>query len=503
MSAADQARFSESRYGREAHGQDRRRNAGVQDGRRSAAASSGPRHAASRAEGVEAYASRRRKKGRARVLKGLLVVLLALVVSGVGVALAYINHINGQLGEGISDEFRRQLNEASVEPQDPFYMLILGVDKSEGRSEEWGDSTANFRADTIILARVDPKGQKVTLVSIPRDTYTDLGDGSKDKINGAYSLGGPEQMVEAVERFSGAQISHYAEIDFEQFTSIVDTIGGVEVTLPVDVKDTKYAGIDLEAGTHTLDGTTALALVRSRHAYDEYGGGDFYRAANQRMVIYAILKKILSLDVASMTSTVSQLSGSVTTDFSVTDLLGLAMQFTNLDVDNNIYSGQAPTISQYVNQIWYEMPDEEGWRTMMERVENGESPYSDASQDFTAGVAGSVGNGTITSEDGSGPATPTFSGSVLVLNGTTKSGLALNTANSLNEAGFEATADNAASSDYQQTAVLYNASRPDAQGAALGAAQTLGVSQSYVARNDGTYSTDYDVVVVLGADSAS
>ena len=85
-------------------------------------------------------------------------------------------------------------------------------------------------------------------------------------------------MVKVVSKFANVNISHYAEVDFESFTKIVDSIGGVDVNLPQPVKDVQYAGIDLPAGEQTLNGEQALGLSRSRHAYDDYGGEIFYRA---------------------------------------------------------------------------------------------------------------------------------------------------------------------------------------------------------------------------------
>lgn len=505
MTGAEQARLSESRYGQSSRPRSR---ATVAErpaaGGRASAGSRSSQGAPSRSDGVAAYAAKRRKKGAGRILRvALVTVLLALV--GVGTAAAlYLTDISNRLGAGISDDLRQQL--VSVDPQEPFYMLLLGVDKSEGRSEEWGDSTANFRSDTIILARVDPPAQKITLVSIPRDTLVDMGSYGEQKINAAYSYGGAAYMVEVVSKFAGVDISHYAEIDFEQFTSIVDTIGGIEVTLPVAVSDMEYAGIDLPAGTQTLNGEQALGLVRSRHAYDEYGAGDFYRAANQRMVIGAIVKKVLQLDVGTMATTVSELANSVTTDFSATDILSLAMQFRNLDVANNMYSGQTPTTSEYINSIWYEVVDESAWKEMMERVENGETPYSDVSQDQTAGIAGSISgeDATQSDEESGNEDTAAFSGSVLVLNGTNVSGLASSNANLLTKKGFQATAENASTKGYTTTVIVYNSSRSDsARSAALGVAQTIGADESAVSENDGSYSENYDVVVVLGTDLAT
>ena len=235
-------------------------------------------------------------------------------------------------------------------------------------------------------------------------------------------------MVEQVSKLAGVNISHYAELNFEQFTSIVDTLGGVEVTLPVAVSDMEYSGIDLPAGTQTLNGEQALGLCRSRHAYDAYGGGDFYRSANQRMVIAAIIRKVLESDPTSWPDLISQLADSVTTDLSATEILSLANQFKDLDTENDIYSGSVPTTSQYINNLWYEVVDEDAWKTMMERTDAGETPYSDSSQDFTAGVAGSVSTSTDSSSSSDTTSTssdPVYSGTVLVLNGTTTQGLAI------------------------------------------------------------------------------
>jgi len=216
------------------------------------------------------------------------------------------------------------------------------------------------------------------------------------------------------------------------------------------------------------------------------------------MVIAAIVKKILAQDPATMATTVSQLASSVSTDLSVTDILSLATQFKDLDVDNDVYSGQTPTSSQLINSIWYEIPETAAWTTMMQRVDDGETPYSDASQDFTAGVAGSIGSGS--SDTDLTTLDATYSGSVLVLNGTSTSGLALTKANTLNKAGFTATAGNADSKS-STTAIYYNGDSTKAA-EALGVADTLGLDSSVVSKNSGTYSEKYDVVVVLGEDSA-
>lgn len=492
MTGAEQVRRSQGNHrpGRASH-------TAPESSPRTSRRASSAQHIASRSEGTGTYSQRLRKKRRRRVLRVVIVTLLVALV-GVGTAAAaYIFRINSSFQANVTDDIRAQLSEP-VEMQDPFYMLLLGVDKSEGRADEWGDSTANFRSDTIILARIDAPAQKVTLVSIPRDTQVDMGSNGSRKINDAYALGGGAYMMEVVEGFAGVDITAYAEVDFEQFVSIVDTIGGVEVTLPVAVSD-ELAAVDLPAGTQTINGDQALGLCRARHAYDEYGGGDFYRAANQRMVIGAIIKKVLTLDPVSMINAVSSMAEGVAVyPLTVTDIVSLAMQFQNFDVDTGFYSGQTPTISSYVDNIWWELVDEDAWAEMMDRVDSGLPPYSDESQDFTSGVAGSIG---ITAGDGSTSSEDeaSFSGNVLVLNGTTVSGLAASKSTELESAGFLPYADSDSSTDHTTSMVYYNG---NARSAALGVAQTLGIDEANVAENTEGYSTDYDVVVVLGTDQA-
>ena len=164
-----------------------------------------------------------------------------LLAIGGGAAGWFLFNVNSRLSSGIDPRMQQVLSDSSM--NEPFYMLLLGVDKDNDRSEEWGSYEGNFRADSIILARIDTKGRKVTLVSIPRDTEVDYGDGTKGKINSVYSDGGAAHMVEVVSNLAGVPISHYAEIDFEQFVDIVDLVGGIEVTLPVPVSDWENAGI--------------------------------------------------------------------------------------------------------------------------------------------------------------------------------------------------------------------------------------------------------------------
>lgn len=454
----------------------------------------------SRRSSLTRYSDKRRSRGRRIIIRSVLIALAALVVVGISVAFAYVNNINTKLSSGVTEELLATLSERK-EPDNPFYMLLLGVDKGEERAETDGEEYWNYRADTIILARIDPKDVKVTLVSIPRDTYVDMHENGQTKINAAYSYGGPSYMVQIVSEFADVPISHYAEFDFDGFTAIVDQIGGIDVNLPVPVSDPEYTTLELSAGEHHLNGWEALMLCRSRHAYDDYGGGDFFRAANQRMVISAISRRVLESDIVTMSGTVATLAEYTTTDMSVEDIVSLALQMKDLDIDNNFYSGQEPTISTYYDDLWYEICDTEAWQRMMRRVDAGLPPYSEEGEDFTAGIAGSISsNAADTSARDSSAiegVEAVNEGTVLVLNAAGVDGLAGEYAERLNGAGFAAQAETA-NSIRGSNLIVYNGEQN--LGRARGVFDAIGEGAD-VKDNDGSWPTDYAVVLVLGTEN--
>ncbi|MCH4180288.1 MAG: LCP family protein [Atopobiaceae bacterium] len=432
---------------------------------------------------------RRRRRRRKHALVAVLTTL-AVLAAGAGVAWAYFSKVSSNLGDGVDDSLRAELT--STSDTEPFYMLLLGTDESEERDAD-SSTDGTYRSDSMLLVRVDPQNMQVTLVSIPRDTMVEMGSHGTQKINAAYAYGGATYAVQMVEQLAGVSISHYAEIDFDQFATIVDDIGGIDVDVPMEIDDEEYTG-HLDAGEQTLTGEQALILCRSRHAYDDYGDGDACRSSNQRLVIAAIVEKVLTLDPVSMASTISTLSGSVTTDMSLTDILSLATQMSDLDVENNVYSGAVPTTSEYLNSIWYEVVDTDDWTQMMARVDAGLSPYESADDDPTAGIAGGIDS--VKNADGStGDSTTT--GTVEVQNGTSTQGLAATAASTLTSDGYTTTATNATSTSHTKTLVIY--SDTDDADKAQAVADALGGTAT-VEKDDGSYSLFTDVLVVIGSD---
>jgi LCP family protein required for cell wall assembly len=170
--------------------------------------------------------------------------------------------------------------------------LLVGSDSREGltakqrRDLKTGSAEGN-RTDTIMLIHVSETGGKPVLISIPRDSYVPIPDHGSNKINAAFTFGGPKLLTETVEQVTGLHINGYLEIGLGGFAGMVDAIGGVEICVPRDMLDDK-AGIDLEKGCQVLNGKNALGYVRSRY---EDPLGDIGRAARQRQFLGALMKQ--------------------------------------------------------------------------------------------------------------------------------------------------------------------------------------------------------------------
>ncbi len=444
--------------------------------------------------------SRQKKAKRKRIALVTVLVTLVLLIGGAGAAWAYINQVDSALRDNLDEDLLNSLT-ATDTASDPFYMLLIGVDKSEVR-ESTGSLDGTYRTDSIMLARVDPQNKTVTLISVPRDTRVTIEGHGEQKINAAYAFGGPSGAIDAVSDLAGVPINHYAEIDFDGFEAIVDALGGIEVDVPMEIDDS-MAGGHVDAGLQTLNGQEALILCRSRHAYDDYGDGDSYRAANQRLVLSAIMEKVMESDVATITSTVSTLAEYVTTDYSVTGILGLAQSMIGIDVSENVYSAAVPTESVYENDVWWEVVQKTEWEAMMERVKQGLPPTEETEVDKSTGVTmssagdGGTSGGSSDSSDASASTANSLKDvNIAVRNGSGVSGVAGKAAQLLTSEGASVDTGNADSSDYSKTLIIYDDSSQEQTAQTI--ADILGAGQ--VKQNDGTYRMTKDYLVVVGAD---
>lgn len=235
-----------------------------------------------------------------RVLIGaVVVVVLLLVMSVAGYA-----YIDSELG-GIQRVAVTGLTPAKA--GQPLDILLIGSDSRQcettaAQAKAFGSKATQTgqRADTIIVARFLGSGQ-VELFSIPRDTWVPIaGTNGSAKINAAFNSG-PSQLVATIQQNFKIPINHVAMVNFCGFPAMVNALGGITMDFPDPVTD-PYTGLDVrQTGCQTVDGTEALALVRSRHLsyyadgkwnYD--GMSDFSRIQRQQAFFRALLDKVRS-----------------------------------------------------------------------------------------------------------------------------------------------------------------------------------------------------------------
>ncbi|MEO5608460.1 MAG: LCP family protein [Ornithinibacter sp.] len=162
-----------------------------------------------------------------------------------------------------------------------------GLTKAERKALGVGGDASGRRTDSIILLHTPAGSGKPVLISIPRDSYLPIPGNDRNKVNAAFSIGGPTLLVETIEQATGLPIDGYLEIGFAGFAGVVDSLGGVNVCVKADIKDAK-AHIDLKKGCQVLDGKNSLGYVRARYSDPK---GDLGRAARQRQFLGAVMKE--------------------------------------------------------------------------------------------------------------------------------------------------------------------------------------------------------------------
>jgi LCP family protein required for cell wall assembly len=274
---------------------------------------------------------RQRRKWPRRLLIGFscLIIVVALVAVGGFVYAQYRFHQIKKV------HARHLVKEAP--PGQPFNVLLVGSDsrafvtnatqiKAFGSAGQEGGQ----RSDVTIVARIIPATKQVYLLSIPRDLWVDIpnntsGISGMNRINAAFN-GGPDLLIQTIEKDLHIPINHYVAVNFNGFQGMVDALGGVTMDFPTEVKD-QYSGLDVtQTGCQLVPGTTSLELVRARHLYYQKDGewvydglSDFSRIQRQDAFFRAVLQK---------------LNASITNPIAVNNFIGAAV--SNLTIDDTM-----------------------------------------------------------------------------------------------------------------------------------------------------------------------
>lgn len=241
-------------------------------------------------------------------------------------------------------------------------ILLLGVDRREDEAS---------RSDTMILVNIDPVTKRAAMLSIPRDLKVIIPGYGVHKINAAYAFGdadqvpggGPGLTIRTIEANFGITVHHYAQVDFDGFVKIIDTLGGLTIDVPYPIKDDEYPGpgnqymrIYFQAGWQHMDGERVLQYARTRH-----DDGDGRRSARQQQVLLSLRDQAVGLDLLSKApDLIADLGDAVRTDLDVGRALQLARLGTEIDpasivtysLDDALYEELLPDQPYFLVADW-------------------------------------------------------------------------------------------------------------------------------------------------------
>jgi len=388
-------------------------------------------------------------------------------------------------------------------------VLLVGSDSRErltgqDAAQAGKDEVSGQRSDTIMVLHVDPRQRRASILAVPRDLYVPIpGTNGSDRVNAAFTIGGAERLIGALSGI-GVQVNHYAEVDFVGFKEIVDAMGGVSVLLPNWVRDFS-SGLDVpRSGCVDLNGTEALAYVRSRQFESLIDGkwvtdprGDLGRIERQQDFIRRVMKKGVSAGISNPLA-LNRLIGigvrNLTLDdtMSTSDITNVARHFRTVDPDS-VETLVLPTTPQMIDGKSVLILQDQEAQDEIAKI-NGAAPVA-----TTTPVAppASTGGPATTSVPGGAPADAVpFKPAELrvrILNGTGTKGLAAKVADGLKAGGLTVVGTGNAEPS-RRTVLRY------AEGEKIKAQALLGgLVGGGELREDRTL-TGADVALVLGAD---
>ncbi|MCX7780843.1 MAG: LCP family protein [Negativicutes bacterium] len=307
--------------------------------------------------------SRREGRGRRKIRWDrvflVLFFVLAIVASLAGAAMyAYYNAFRTVAGEPAAT-----ISEKSAEVLTKrINVLLIGIDDGED------PKVPSRRADTLMLASINPESGTINLLSLPRDTRVSIpGHKGLDKISHAYAYGGVDLTVETVKRFLGVPIHYYMAIDWRGFIEVIDILGGVDLYVEnnMDYED-PYANLEihLKKGYQHLDGEKAGQYVRFRH--DELG--DIGRVQRQQRFLKALANEMMQMGtIIKLPAIASTLRQYVDTDMNTLAMLKVANSLKTFQT-GALRAEMLPGNFATIDGLSYWVPDKEQTKKLVESM---------------------------------------------------------------------------------------------------------------------------------------
>ncbi|WLR41511.1 LCP family protein [Bacillus carboniphilus] len=292
-----------------------------------------------------------------RKLKWLWITLsvFGVLILGTGAYGYYMWDKTQKTVATIHEDIDSNLTEKAIkEDKVPISVLLMGVDE---RSGDRG------RSDSLILLTVNPNKESTKMVSIQRDTRTEIiGNGTIEKINHAYARGGAQMTIDTVENFLDVPINYFVKVNMESFQEIVDAVGGINVYNDLQFS---YGGYDFPVGDITLEtGEEALAFTRMRKGDTR---GDYGRMLRQREVIEGVIEK--GANIASITkfdNILEVVENNIKTNLTFDEMWSIQSNYTAAikNIDKQALEGTG----KYIDGVSYQIVTDEDRNTLSQKL---------------------------------------------------------------------------------------------------------------------------------------
>lgn len=290
--------------------------------------------------------SRKKEKKKRRGLKIFGITVLVLVIILAILVGSIFWYVNSKLSKMQTIDLNEEdLNVSSqVEENLSEYrnIAIFGID-----SREDSYSKGN-RSDCIIIASINNNTKEVKLLSVYRDTYVEIEGHGLDKITHAYSYGEAPLAIKTLNSNLDLNIKEFITVNFDAVKDIIDSIGGVEMTITSE--EVQHISGITKAGTYNLTGEQALAYARIRYA----SGGDYKRTERMRDVLTAVANKVKTMNVSQLNKLVDELLPKVYTNITAADIFSLFPSISSFNITESIgwpYETKGITLDR-----WYGVP---------------------------------------------------------------------------------------------------------------------------------------------------
>lgn len=446
---------------------------------------------------------KKKVKKKSKILSKILLLLLLILIVLVG-GIAYKTKQNGGGMTGLLSTIVGH-DEETLKKLSPIQVLLMGVSTDNG-----GKLT-----DTIIVASYDPKNQKASLLSIPRDTFIgknpQSGTGS-DKINALYQKG-PEVTLKKVNELTGLNIEYYMVIENQALIELVDVIGGVEFEVPINMNydDTSQdLHIHLKKGMQVLDGDKAEQLLRFRKNNDkttypaEYGGDDYGRMRTQREFMIETAKQtIKAKNILKIKDIVDIIYEYVETNLSIATIKDYVPYAVNIDISSIqsvvLPGGSYGPTTTPAYPLWFFVADKEATAKLIDglygSVEEDEENTEETikNNDNT----GTSSNTNLTSEIKTQvDKTDASDVKIEIINGTGSTQTLTNAKKALEKIGYKVVKTTNTSNNTTSKTIIINKTDVDSK-FTDNIKELLGVGNI---SNNSVNSSDVDIIIIIGKD---